>query len=168
MYFQIYPKIQIKCHQCSSKTDPQCLNSQMEPDFCPTFDVNNKCATIVKDGELIRKCTAKSKTVECANSTSCSVCATSGCNGAKVENVVVRNCLQCNSNTNRNCSNKPLAIRATPCNNPLESACYSRLNGNAVERGCYSDLSVTIQQSCQNNRNCDLCKTESCNRNVSF
>uniref|UniRef100_A0A182IXC5 DUF753 domain-containing protein n=1 Tax=Anopheles atroparvus TaxID=41427 RepID=A0A182IXC5_ANOAO len=78
-----YPVAPLRCFQCDSRTDgDSCRASQtIEAPECPTYDLANKCYTVVQaNGATVRKCSTASRETECASVSTCEVCLYSGCN----------------------------------------------------------------------------------------
>lgn len=67
-------------------------------------------------------------------------------------------CVQCDSTLDVACVGRASDMDAEPCNDPLNTHCYTRLvGGSTIARGCLSDLNTTELNKCNNNQDCSRC-----------
>lgn len=165
----IYPADRLECYTC---LQPPCLSHDtISLEFCQKYSTTDRCVMLLDaSGAPIRLgCNSTLTTTEQStcrtNPQLCRYGSTSRSNDPSIL-LGSGKCVQCSSSNEPDCMNNPAAFEGTPCNDPLNSQCFSRLvNGNTTQRGCLTDLDATSQTQCLLRNNCILCtaRTERCN-----
>ncbi|XP_021695905.1 neurogenic locus notch homolog protein 1 [Aedes aegypti] len=164
-----YPESRLECYSC---LQPPCIShGSISLEYCLQYSTSDRCVMLLDTSGIPIRLGCNS-TLTSAEQTSCSSnpqqCRYSSKSKSNDPSALLRpgSCVQCNSAYESNCMTNPSSFEATPCNDPENSQCYSRLtNGNIVERGCLNDLDRASKTKCLSGNNCMLCstRTEKCN-----
>ena len=127
------------------------------------FNEVESCYSVqISDVTAIRGCTLDGNV--CRSSLNCLRCTEKGCNNM---NIVQQSCLKCSSETDENCGLYPHLTSNYTCQGIVEydkRGCFMSLNEGVINRGCYSDLSFSMQNECANdNEHCHRCLGDDCN-----
>uniref|UniRef100_A0A182K6A1 DUF753 domain-containing protein n=1 Tax=Anopheles christyi TaxID=43041 RepID=A0A182K6A1_9DIPT len=160
----------IKCYSCSSLQDPRCSNtveSELSITFCHRYKPDSHCYARIVDDHIERGCEVDlegSVGDVCEGNPMCYACYRSGCNS--VEEDTLRNmarCVTCSTDQGgEECGQG--AMEAEMCDK-LDDICFTRVNGNNLERGCLSVLEIEEQNECRDasRGSCVTCQSPSCN-----
>ncbi|XP_070496820.1 uncharacterized protein [Chironomus tepperi] len=160
----------LNCIKCDTSTDPKCLWGFTDGSKTPcTKNVlhhqEESCFVFqVSNISLIRGCTLDSNV--CKLSNSCSLCKEDGCNNEKKAE---QYCIECTSEENEDCLNKPQNLKNVSCEGNItyeQRGCFTWTNEfNHVSRGCFSSLSTTKKFKCINDHeHCEICfQNDNCN-----
>ncbi|XP_058464033.1 uncharacterized protein LOC131438198 isoform X2 [Malaya genurostris] len=156
----------LKCFDCDSDT-AGCVGEQRvdsRKKFCMKYDKNDECYSMVNGTKVTRGCRSDlaDPVSMCNNTRYCESCEGDACNGLSRERLTDKSmCVQCTS-LEANCEN--VTIEAKEC--PLRSElCYSRVEGQVLQRGCLSQLSKSDRAKCINVKDttCMACEAHGCN-----
>lgn len=140
----------VKCHKCE-ETVNTCANEQQaaEATFCTKYVTADQCYAKVNEDKVSRGCKSDLPAAPndgCANNKYCNVCSGNGCNSLSGEKLKdFQKCLVCTS-TAANCVDGTAV--AEECG-VLDDTCFTRLQGNVLERGCLSTLVAADQTKCK-------------------
>lgn len=154
----MYPSTgRLQCHTC---VDGDCSDpTDGHVELCPRYGADEKCVSMFTDNEdkvIARGCLSTLETQyqnKCnGNDTNCFKCAYDNCNKDDSKKKL-QFCIVCNSQDDPNClkDNTRLEQRC------LTNRCYTRLNGQDVERGCMDDIQTCSRPSCT------YCRGKNCN-----
>ncbi|XP_049538956.1 protein psiR-like [Anopheles darlingi] len=155
------------CYQCSNTTNSDCADeqkNQSEPAYCSRYDANGECYVSLNEGHFTRGCLLDHENESCDDPWQCVSCTGSGCNEGSSESYFgPAYCLQCRSDTHRECLNE--TMEPVKCGNPADLCFYRRVTSRIIERGCFSDLSPVLQTTCSStsSRSCLTCSGSNCN-----
>ncbi|XP_058836568.1 uncharacterized protein LOC131693075 [Topomyia yanbarensis] len=155
-----------KCYHCDG-TSAACIDAQKEDNtakYCATFVKNDACYSKVEGDKVIRGCRSDlaNPVTSCDNVKYCEMCEGDVCN--KESSVVLKDltkCLRCTS-ANEKCTDA--SFEATDCPLRIDS-CYSRVQGDVLQRGCLSQLPEADQKKCTDSTDtsCVSCEGSGCN-----
>ncbi|XP_058466328.1 major surface-labeled trophozoite antigen 417-like [Malaya genurostris] len=166
---EIHPTGRLACYSCQG--DSCFSHDSIKLEYCPIYQQDDSCFVQLGDsGQLVRLgCKSSLSSAEVAScsagSAVCKTCATSGCN-EPARHLLSSSCIQCTSANDPDCIDKASKYDAEPCNDPLNTVCYTRLIlGSSVERGCVNDLDSPSKDQCAKGYQCNLCgsPTGKCN-----
>ena len=131
------------------------------------FNEVETCYSVqISDVTVIRGCTLDGNV--CRSSLHCLRCTGNGCNNL---NIVKQSCIKCSSENDENCGMYPHLATNYTCEGTVEydkRGCFMSLNEGVLTRGCYSDLSFSMQDECTSeNENCHRCFEDDCNNDPS-
>ncbi|XP_053668178.1 proprotein convertase subtilisin/kexin type 5-like [Anopheles marshallii] len=159
----------LKCVQCKKSDNIECIDlvisSTLEPTFCPKFLSDTRCFSRILEDDLERGCSSDSTAI-CEGNNRCLSCDSDGCN---VESETYLNnvakCFRCTSNNGDNMDCDEVYLAAEECDQ-LEDSCFTRVQGDVLERNCLSTLAEEDQQKCRNEEDtsCYSCSGHDCNQ----
>ncbi|XP_058837586.1 protein psiQ-like [Topomyia yanbarensis] len=161
----IYPTGRLACYSCQGGS---CFShDSIKLEYCPMYQQGDSCIVQFDSSyQLLRMgCRSSLSTSEAttcsSNSELCKTCSTAECNEPSAH-MPRASCVQCNSATDINCIERAQNYEAEPCNDPLNTQCYSRLvMASLTQRGCVSDLDSTSKTQCSQGYRCSLCASAS-------
>lgn len=167
-----YPEDRLACFTCSVGS---CFShDSIKLEYCPNYRKGDNCfAQSNSTGMLLRMgCLSSLSTTDqtdCkATPNLCRMCDSSGCNDP-VKHANSGSCVQCDSLLDVACVGRASTMDAEPCNDPLNTQCFTRLVGGlTITRGCLSDLDSTEKDRCARGQNCTTCdsSTGKCNVDI--
>ncbi|XP_050079841.1 proprotein convertase subtilisin/kexin type 5-like [Anopheles maculipalpis] len=159
----------LKCIQCKKSDNIECIDlvisSTLDPTFCSNFLPNARCFSRILENDLERGCSSESAAI-CDGNNRCLSCESDGCN---VESETYLNdvakCFRCSSNNGDNTVCDEVHLGAEECDQ-LEDSCFSRVEGDILERNCLLTLAEDDQQKCRNveDTSCYSCTGHGCNQ----
>ncbi|XP_067625351.1 G surface protein, allelic form 168 [Eurosta solidaginis] len=167
----------LRCIACISKDNAKCAwgQSASNAKSCEkkiVYSAEPKCYTRTDENEVVtRGCfydLDEASQTACADGKNCTVCTNSnGCNNVDAKNFT---CIQCRSDNYAGCLNESKGMDGGKCRHVVESdadaKCFAGVwNDGLVIRGCFIDLEVRDQYTCNNTNNelCYVCDGANCN-----
>ncbi|KAL5278420.1 hypothetical protein ACFFRR_003202 [Megaselia abdita] len=148
----------LSCYKCQSKDgDRTCIDTLPE-NVCPAAKM---CVTKMKDGKVERGCLEE---VTCEPG-ECQYCDFDKCN-SKVTTTPALKCHKC-----EDCPAELPGAAICSQGAPIDGKekCFTKTGKDGDKtinsRGCYYDLDVQGRTDCDNNKDCNTCDTDSCNKN---
>ncbi|EDS31677.1 conserved hypothetical protein [Culex quinquefasciatus] len=164
----VFPADRLSCYSCAQG---ECHSHDgISVEYCGHYSQGDSCVTrLDSSGKVtwmgcLSSLSSAVVTTCNGNANLCRKCSTANCNEpGKV--LASGSCVQCISSTDPDCVEAASNFVVQPCNDPQNSACYSRLTSTgATERGCFSDLDSTSKTRCQAGTDCRMCSTRArCN-----
>ncbi|XP_055839023.1 uncharacterized protein LOC129907015 [Episyrphus balteatus] len=162
------------CHKCS-REDQGCswfqgINETME--MCQKevkFLTTESCYTrLYSDGSTSRGCSLDENETDEDDEYLEHICEKNGCNG---KSQIAQKCIECREKINEAniCTTTVVNLEGNLCSNGTvrfeERGCYTKIDGDFIERGCASDLTSDDLKECQqgNGTECHYCQGIECN-----
>ncbi|XP_035794612.1 protein psiQ-like [Anopheles albimanus] len=162
----------LKSIQCKKSIDPLCrdpsLSNELSPKYCSRFHQGALCYSRILDEDVERGCTSDPGLTEavCGGNKYCLTCATNGCN-KETEDFLrdVARCLRCRSSKGENINCEEAYGKAEECDQQ-EDECFTRVEGETIERNCLATLPEEDQRKCLDpeDNTCLACHGHDCNR----
>ncbi|ETN63521.1 hypothetical protein AND_004767 [Anopheles darlingi] len=162
----------LKCIQCKKSIDPLCrdpsLSNELGPKYCSRFHPGAQCFSRILNEDVERGCTSDSGLTEsvCEDNKYCLACATNGCN-KETEDFLrdVARCLRCSSSKGDDINCEEATGNTEECDQQ-EDECFTRVDGESIERNCLATLPAEEQRKCLNTEDntCLACHGHDCNR----
>lgn len=159
------------CYRCIGSES--CEDPEIEE--CTTFKEDDQCFMRFESGSndivelgCLSDYNATEDIIDLVKQKLLLICDGLSCNG--FENLPQNyECTECSSNNLEACATRPITATAQQtCRVMPYTQCYQRINGEATERGCLSDLEGDEFYNCLtgDDEKCKVCKGNNCNEEI--
>lgn len=171
---KVFPEARLRCHQCSSDTNPNC-GKDNQGHVCPIYNQDETCVSSWIEGVTYRGCGSELQCDE-SDASKCKVCKSDHCNTHELEGEpegsetdigepglwqdLPLNCYKCEGS---NCDDNVLL---SMCNNNNLQVCTTvyGADGTVQKRGCSDEVQANHSDYCkQRPDKCISCKSNGCN-----